>query len=105
LTPSAPFKPPTAPPTDNWTRGVTTFRRAALYASDKALRVNRDRYGKQSHNHGYSKLLPRRLFSLLRSVRIILEAMRQLQPPKLMPQQSGFLSLTYQCPHTSHRPI
>jgi hypothetical protein len=50
--------------TADWTSGVTTLRRAALHASDNALRVNRDWRGKQSHNHGYSKFLPHRLFSL-----------------------------------------
>jgi hypothetical protein len=55
--------------TAHWASGVTTLRRAALHASDNALRVNRDRRGKQSHNHGYSKFLPHRLFSLLCSVR------------------------------------
>jgi len=53
----------------NRSSGVTTLRRAALHASNNALRVNRDRRGKQSHNHGYSKFLPHRLFSLLCSVR------------------------------------
>jgi hypothetical protein len=53
----------------NRSSGVTTLRRAALHASNNALRVNRERRGKQSHNHGYSKFLPHRLFSLLCFVR------------------------------------
>jgi len=33
------------------------LRRAALHASDNALRVNRDWRGKQSRNHGYSNFI------------------------------------------------
>jgi len=58
----------TADNTANWTSDVITLRRAALHASDNALRVNRDWRGKQSRNHGYSKFHPHRLFSLLCSV-------------------------------------
>ena len=49
--------------TANWTSSVTTLRRAPLHAPDNSLRVNRDWRAKQSHNHGYSKFLPHRLFS------------------------------------------
>jgi hypothetical protein len=51
--------------TANWTRGVTTLRRAALHASENTLRMNRDWDGEQSRNHGYSKFLPHRHFSML----------------------------------------
>jgi len=47
----------------NRSSGITTLRRAALHASNNALRVNRDWRGNQSHNHGYSEFLPHRLFS------------------------------------------
>jgi hypothetical protein len=49
--------------TANWTSSVTTLRRAPLHAPDNSLSVNRDWRAKQSHNHGYSKFLPHRLFS------------------------------------------
>jgi hypothetical protein len=64
---SAPDRPADYPA--NRSSGITTLRRAALHASNNALRVNRDWRGKQSHNHGYSKFLPHRLFSLLCFVR------------------------------------
>jgi hypothetical protein len=52
---------------DRTSSGVA-FRRAAFHSAKNALSMSGDWRGEQSHNHGYSKFLPHRYFSILDSI-------------------------------------